>query len=172
MDEIIKIKKAIVELKDIHCQYMPDTNPELWNFDMSLPNSPHVELCELLLHHGNNWKAIHGCRYVQDRLGKGWDVGRIKKRIGDRYHVLMSIHKHGVRSDRLQKSPIILTEEPFWKTRFGCGFPWLKGLELWDGAGRCSAMYALGARATWAVICRDAFPGTKQCKRLEAKIAK
>jgi hypothetical protein len=49
---------------------------------------------------------------------------------------------------------------PFWKTRFGLELPWLTGMEIWNGAGRCAAAHVLGLRTIPVLICKDKKPGS------------
>jgi len=180
MDEIVKVRGPVeVELKDLHYQFVPIiTDTELWLNDMSLPNSPHVELMRVLLSMIEAktfiWDEIKKTRYYKDRIfkiehGMG-DKAYAKKKILARYEVLKSIRKHGFKRRGNAKYPIVVLQEPFWKTRFGYEADWLRGPEIWDGGGRCAIAWVFGIRSVPAYIYQDAAPGIKGSAKFEEKL--
>lgn len=162
-----------VELKDLHIQFVPVVTPvKLWNHDMSLENSPHVELMRILLEHGLDWKRIEPTRYVKERtrrfaIGlKRWVEKKIMGHIEVRYDILKSIKKKGFKKSR--QEPIMVLKEPFWKTRFGHEFP--QGYEIWTGAGRASAAYVLGYEKLPVMFYEDKYAGSNKKGRFEKKL--
>jgi hypothetical protein len=182
--DIRKIDFLKVPLKDLHYQYIHNYTPiKLWNYDMSLPNSPHVELLRLIKEDGFNWKRIWQTRYVEERIGrrklgmKQWTDEHIKKHIRNRWATYKSLKKYGYkkklhRTKKGRNYPIRVLLEPFWKTRFGIGRPWLCGFELWDGGGRSCAAHVLGWDSIPAEICEDTKPGTNDKGHFKDKLRK
>jgi len=161
-------KAEAVRLSELNYQFIPVlTNQCIWNFDMSLPNSPQVECAKLLLEHGRDWGKLKDCRFAQDRrhrykLGQTkWTEDCIKAHIlGSRYDILKSIKKRGFDKKLNAKQPVSVLRSPLWKTRFGYEASWLNGYEIYHGGRRCSALYALGYESVPAVMCVDAKPGS------------
>ena len=162
-DEIKSTGKSVkVRLSELHIQYIPAFTPiELWNYDMSLINSPHVELMRDLLENGFSWDRLKSGRYAQERMRrfelgvKRWTEPYIIEHIKKRYDVLKSLKKHGY-SKKRAVPPIQVLKEPLWKTRFGCSEPFLNGMEIYNGAGRCSAAVALGWEEIPVEMVKDA----------------
>jgi len=163
-------------LSDLHIQYIPVVTPiKLWKNDMSLKNSPHVELMRIFKHCGNDWSRIQHTRYVQERrrrgeIGLNWDEKRLKIHLSRRHNVLKSIRSKGFKKDMRGEKPVRILEKPIWKTRFNLEEPWLKGYEIWDGGGVCSALYALRYKTVKAIIVEDRYPGTGNKGRYEEKL--
>jgi len=180
MAEIKRISGPIneyVELAQLHYQYIPVvTDIELWNGDMSLPNSPHVELVRLMLtmKNGLRWDEIKQTRYYKDRMFRvGHGVGNeiyVQTKIMSRHIVLKKILKHGFDRKKSNECPIVILNEPFWKTRFQAKEPWLNGMEIWDGGGRCAIAYVLGETKVPAYIYEDAHPGLGTSKKFKKKL--
>jgi hypothetical protein len=182
--DIKTVEKRKVELKHLHYQYIHNYTPiKLWNFDMGLPTSPHVELLKLIRREGFNWKRIWQTRYVEERIGrrekgmKQWTDEHIKKHIRNRWATYKSLKKHGYkkklhRTKKGRNYPIRVLLEPFWKTRFGVNESWLDGMEVWDGGGRCSAAYVLKWDSVPAEICEDTKPGTNNKGHFGDKLKK
>jgi len=167
MLEDIKATQEVSKAKiaDLNYRYIPVVCPiELWNNDMSVINSPHVELMRLLLKYGKDWGKIKNCRYVAERQHR-YDIGMtrwtkeyIKHHVFEkRYKILKSIKKHGFKSKFYGDRPVKILREPFWRTRFGLD---IKGFEIWDGGGRTAASYALGKTEIKVHWYEDAYPGT------------
>lgn len=178
--KILSKRPKKIMLKDLNYQFIPKlTHDSIWNFDMSLPNSPQVECAELLLKHGRNWSKLKHCRFAEDRrhrhrLGmKKWTEEAIKEHIlGSRYKILMSIKKHGFDKKKNSKQPITILTEPLWKTRFLYVAEWLNGYEIYHGGRRCASMYALGYEHVPARLAEDRFPGTGKGGKFEKKVLK
>jgi len=184
-DDDIKIVSGTVDvpLKDLHIQYVHNVTPaELWNFDMSLANSPHVELLKLIREKGFDWDEIWKTRYVAERLNRfklgmnNWTRKHLKEHIKWRYEVLRSLKHHGYKAKlhitaKGKNRPVRILKEPFWKTRFGFERDWLTGYEIWDGGGRSSAAMALGWETIPAVICEDRYPGSKKKGMFDKKLS-
>lgn len=180
MDEIRRLTNMVkIRPVDLYYQYIPGViNQDVWHQDMSVPNSPHVELVELMMlmiqGPGFDWEAIKKTRYYQDRVHRmKYGIGSekyIKTKILSRYRLLKSIRKHGLNKSMSDKSPIIVLRHPFWKTRFNCTEPWLRGMEIWDGGGRCSIAYALEIPQVPAYVYEDAYPGTCKSEKFEKKL--
>jgi hypothetical protein len=152
-----------IPLAKLHFQFIPIlTDLELWNHDMSLPNSPQVEVASLLLKHGKNWSKLKDCRYAQDRRHrfkcgqKKWTEKAIKEHIlGSRYSILRSLKKRGFRKEMSKQQPISVLREPLWKSRFGYDTDWLQGAEIYHGGRRCAAAYVLGWKTVPGYWARD-----------------
>ena len=167
MSDIKPLKKKKVRLADLHVRYIPVVTPiELWDHDMSLVNSPHVELMMTFLHHGYDKKKIKSSRYFAERRHRRkvgltkWTDTKIWEHIHVRYEIFRSIRKRGFSTKICRRDPVKVLSQPFWMTRFGSDLPWLKGLEVWNGMGRCAAAYVLGVQAVTVQMCRDARPGS------------
>ena len=182
MSEVIYISKKVysVRLLDLHYQFIPEfTDMDIWQNDMSLPNSPQVECAQLLLKYGRNWGKLKDCKFAQDRrhryeLGmKKWTEKNIKKHIlGSRYDILMSIRKNGFDKEKNKKQPIAVLMEPFWMTRFGWNASWLEGPEIYHGGRRCAAMYALGYEKVQVLFMKDKYPGSNRSGKYGEKVLK
>lgn len=166
----IKITSKLVEipLEKLHVQYVPVVTPlEIWKNDMSLVNSPHVELLELIKQHGFDWKRIKRTRFYavrkhRESVGmKQWTDDKIREHIIQRWKIYNSIFKKGFSTKRSAEKPVIVLREPFWTTRFGFAPDWLKGWEIWDGMRRSSACYVLGKKFVLGYFAEDTKPGSK-----------
>lgn len=178
MPEIIPIEKKLrkVKLADLHIRYIPVVTPiNLWNFDMGLPKSPHVELMRIFARHRFDWSRLSSSRYYKERrlrrkIGmRRWTEEKIFNHIIARYKIWRSIKNNGYDKHRDRVNPIKVLPEPFWKTRFG--MKKLNGMEIWNGAGRCAAAYALGYDSLPVLMCEDAHPGTGHKGKFESKLA-
>jgi hypothetical protein len=172
--DIISIKSAKVILADLHYQYIHNFTPvKLWNFNMGLPTSPHVELLRLIKEKGFDWGALWDTRYVEERVcrrEKGmskWTNEHIREHIQTRWATYKSLKKYGYdpgkhTTKKGRQYPVRILGCPFWTTRFGIDRDWLDGMEIWDGGGRSAAAYVLGWKKIPAIICKDAFPGSME----------
>ena len=170
MSEVIYISKKFYNFKlsDLYYQFIPEfTNVNIWQNDMSLPNSPQAECAQLLLKHGRNWSKLKDCKFAQDRrhrykLGmRKWTEKNIKEHIlGSRYDILMSIKKYGFDKKKNKKQPVAVLMKPFWITRFNYVASWLKGPEIYHGGRRCAAMYALGYDQIRVLVMQDKYSGS------------
>lgn len=157
-----------IKLSKLHVRYIPVLTPiELWNHDMSLENSPHVELMRELLEYGVCWGDLKASRYVRERMLRfklgmtRWTEPYIIQHLHKRYEILKSLKKHGFVAKK-SNPPIQVLKEPLWKTRFGCEEKWLEGREIFNGGGRCAAAMALGRKSITVVMVEDAKkPGDK-----------
>lgn len=175
----IVIISALTEipLKDLHIQYIPVCTPvDLWGHDMSLKNSPHVELMCLFLEHGNDWKRVKQTRYYTERRRRRkiglsrWIDNKIKDHVKRRYAILRSLKKSGFRKSLRGEKPVVILRIPFWTSRFGYERDWLGGEEIWDGGGVCSAAFALGWKTIPAVYGEDRCPDSGDKGKFESKL--
>jgi hypothetical protein len=163
----VSSKLVKVKLADLHYQYLRVVTPEnIWNQDMALPTSPHVELMRLLLNDDPDQDEIRATRYFAERqrryeIGmKQWTDDHIMEHIGRRWGILRSLKKRGYRKELHNAFPVRILAQPFWKTRFGGTPDWVDGMEIWDGGGRCAAAYALGWETIPAQMVEDVKPGS------------
>ncbi|MCP3681769.1 MAG: hypothetical protein GY861_03675 [bacterium] len=175
MSEIIQKAWREVKLSDLSVRYIPIVTPiELWSHDMSLTNSPHVELMRLFAEHGLDMEKVKDTRYYEERkrrhdIGmKKWTRTKLKEHIKKRYAIYKSIKKRGFR-EKLGL-PIRVLKKPFWTTRFGVNEEWMGGYELWNGSGRASALMALGEKKVRVMMCKDKHPGTKKKGKFKDKL--
>ena len=170
-------KTQIVKLADLHIRYIPVVTPiDIWNNDMSLPNSPHVELFKIMLMYGFRWSELMHTRYVKERrrrfkIGmRRWTDEHVMEHLHVRYSILKSLQKHGYSSKKHGDKPVVVLKQPFWKTRFGLDKPFLGGMEIWDGGGRSTAMYALGKKEIPCVFYEDKAPGSNDRGKFGKKL--
>ena len=182
MSEIRCITKKLekIRLDQLHYQFIPEfTDMNIWNFDMSLANSPQVECAELLLKYGKDWSKLKDCRFARDRRHRyymgmeKWTEKAIKEHIlGSRYDILMSIKKRGFDKKLNAKQPISVLKVPFWASRFNYVADWLKGYEIYHGGRRCSTMYALGYEHVSVMWVEDKHPGSNKGGKYKEKVLK
>ena len=160
-------RNAPLRLSNLHIQYIPYVTPlDLWNGDMGLANSPHVELLQYIKKHGFDWTGIWRLRYTKERIRRReigwpkWTDTMIRKRIRIRWKIYKSLKERGYKQSKARESPIIVLRKPFWETRFNVHTDNIHGPEIFDGAGRCSAAFVLGWDAIIADIGVDSKPGT------------
>lgn len=165
-----------IPLEKMRVQYIPVLTPiDIWNHDMRLKNSPHVELIQLIIKYGMDWNMIMKTRYVKERQHryicgmKKWTEKHIKEHVIKRWKIYKSLLKYGY-SRKLEGKPVIVLEKPFWKSRFGLKEPWMKGYEIWNGAGRCAAAYCLGWTHYPGVWARDRYPKSGKKGKFESKL--
>ncbi len=176
-------KTVKVKLEDLNIRYIPMAKLERW-WDghehgynmMSLPTSPHVEIMRIFLKHGFDWKRLKHSRYAEERRYRAkvgmtqWDSSKyMKAHFEKRYAILRSLRRSGYVKKKHGNRPIMILKEPFWNSRFKWNDPLIKGLEIWNGAGRSSAFYALGKKYIPVVYVEDVAPGKMKCKDLERK---
>lgn len=177
---LINNKLVKASLNTLNYQFIPMlTHESIWNFDMSLPNSPQVECAKLLLRHGRNWSKLKHCRFAEDRRHRyrcginKWTEKAIKEHIlGSRYDILMSIMKREFDKKLNKKQPITVLIAPFWATRFNYNEEWLNGPEIYHGGRRCAALYALGYKTVPVLWAKDKKPGTCDGGKFESKVLK
>lgn len=174
MSEIINKKWIEIELDKLHVRYIPVVTPiKLWNYDMSLANSPHVELMRIFDKHGLDMHRIKKTRYYKERrhrykIGmKRWSENYVFYHIEKRYKLFKSIKKK-YKTDK--KNPICVLKQPFWTTRFGLEEEWMGGYEIYNGAGRASSLYVLGKKTVKVMLCKDKYPGTCNKGKFEHKL--
>jgi hypothetical protein len=144
VSKVVLGKKRNFALADLNYQYVPGlTSDDIWHGDMSLPNSPQVELLQLLIKHGPYWDAIENCRFVQDRRyrrAKGvkkWTEEAIKEHIFlSRWRMLIGIKSFGYSQKRCKGQPVVVLRKPL----FNGGL----APEIFHGGRRCAAAYVLG----------------------------
>jgi len=177
----IKITSKLVEipLEKLHIQYVPVLTPmNIWKNDMSLVNSPHVELLRLIESFGFNWERIMESRFVKVRQHRAicgldqWNEKKIKEHIEQRWKIYCSLLKYGFKKKKSREKPVIVLKQPFWKTRFGLNECWLDMWEIWDGGRRCSAWHVLLHKKILGVFAEDAKPGSGDKGKFEKKLAK
>ncbi len=182
-DEVKVISKLVdIPICDLHTQYVHNVTPiELWNYDMSVLTSPHVELLRYIKKHGLNWKGIWKLRYVAERKNRYkigltlWTDKHLRDHIIKRWEIYKSLKHRGYKPKLYRKKngeerPVEILKKPFWETRFGFDAEWLHGLEVWDGMGRIASAIVLGWDTIPAVWVKDRYPGTKKKGRFEKKL--
>ncbi|MCP4651215.1 MAG: hypothetical protein GY853_14200 [PVC group bacterium] len=175
----LEITSGLVEIpiKRLNIRYIPVVTPiEMWNYDMSLKNSPHVELLETIKRYKFDWDILKETRYWKERkhrydIGfKDWDKRKIKNHIKRRWAIYNSLRISGFRPKLRGEKPIVVLKEPFWKTRFGVDNEWLKGFEIHDGGGACMAAKFLGWSTIPGYYAKDKCPGSKKKGVFEHKL--
>ena len=165
----------------LHYQYIHGVTPiDLWDYDMSVPNSPHVELLRTIIKSGMDWEKLKKTRYVEERrlrfkLGMDrWTDEHIQEHIKVRWKIYRSMKKYGFKAEfyktKHHSYPVRILGAPFWQSRFGFNAPWLHGPEIWDGGGRSAAAYVLGWDSIKAIKCVDVAPHSKQKGEFEKKL--
>ena len=178
MSDIKVIRKANVEVAKLHVRWIPVVTPlNIWNNDMSLPNSPHVELMELFKEYGFDWDRIKMTRYFAERKHRfeigmhRWTKAYIKAHCMKRYKVFKSMKK-GFDKAKCKGDPVKVLESPFWYSRFDRyhtqNIP--DGYFVWNGMGRSSAAFVLGIKKIPVVICEDAKPGSGDRGKFSKKL--
>jgi len=176
MDDVTPIvgKLEPIPLKDLNIRFIPMAKLGRWYDDMSLANSPHVDLLRQYIEHGLNWDILENGRYAQERRARRfefkqekWSEKWIKKHIKIRIKIYESLKKTGFVS---QGKPVMVLKEPFWKTRYD--YPGIEGYEIWNGAGRCAAAHVLGWKTIPGLWVQDTRPGYKKCEKIEKKFPK
>ena len=173
MDEVKKIGKVEkLPIMQLHVQYIPGLTV-YWSPAMGIVESPHVDLMKVLNTYGLDKKRIMETAYFAERqrrrklgMARWTDKYILDHHIPKRYAILKSIKKRGY--DKSQ--PILVLRKPFWGTRFGYKNKNIYGFEIWTGAGRASAMWALGETkipVQWVV---DKHPGTMKKGKFETKL--
>ena len=179
MSDIKVIRKASIEVAKLHVRWIPVVTPlNIWNNDMSLPNSPHVELMELFKEYGFDWDRIKMTRYFAERKHRfeigmhRWTKAYIKAHCMKRYKIFKSMAK-GFNKEKCKGDPIKVLRFPFWATRFQ-QYPGnvmsSHVMEIWNGAGRSSAAHVLGIKKLPCVICEDAKPGSGDKGKFRKKL--
>ena len=166
--------KEKVQLEALHIRYIPVVTPmDIYEGDLSLINSPHVEMLEMYEKHGFDWRKLKKTRYVKERrrrfkigMSKWTDGYILNVHLPKRFKLFESIRKKGY--DRRQ--PIEILEEPFWVSRFGLKNAWVDGPEIWTGAGRAAARWVLGKRTIWAEWYEDRRPGSMDKGKFDKKL--
>ena len=180
MPDIKIISKLVdIELEKLHVQYVPVVTPlELWNHDMSLINSPHVELLKIIYANGFNWPLIMKSRFVQVRQHRAimgldqWTDEKIQEHIKQRWKIYKSLSKYQFVPKMSRGKPVIVLKKPFWTTRFGFKADWLGGWEIWDGMRRCSAQHFIGRKTIKGYFAEDTKPGSKDRGKFGKKLEK
>ena len=163
--EIKYISKTIsINLEKLHLRYVPQVEPlHLYNNDMSLKNSPHLEMLHLIGMYGFDWDRIENSRYGQILQHKhimgvgGYEKKDILDNLSKAWRTHSSIATRGLRDGK----KVIVLNKPFWKTRFGHKEKGIKGMEIWKGVWICAAAYYLGIKVVKGRIAKDAYPGSK-----------
>jgi hypothetical protein len=161
-----------VPLESLRVQYVHGVTPiELWNYDMALATSPHVELLKKIAKYGLNWNVIMKTRYWAERAHRRnigmaqWTGKHIREHILVRWKTYLSLRDNGFTPEmytgKTKSHPIKVMSTPMWESRFGYKAHFLRGPEIFDGAGRCSAACALGWKKIPVVWVEDARAGTK-----------
>ena len=172
-------KNVMMYLDELHIQHIPMVRPERWwnGYDqMALRTSPHVELLRLYVDYGLKWDLIERTPYWLERRARRTEHGRknwtdkwIREHIKVRIRTYKMLKKHGFKKKYCKDNPILVLEQPFWKTRFNWKDDSIKGPEIVDGAGRCSAAFVLGIEKLPVTIVKDAAPGSMKCKPIQGK---
>jgi len=166
-----------IPLKNLHIRYIPVVTPiEMWWHKMRLVGSPHMALLNTIERHGLDWHTLEHTVYWAERehrynIGfKDWTEEKIKAHIKRRWELVKSIKKKGFKKKLYGDKPVIVLDKPFWTTRFGLKEDWLKGPEIWDGAGRCMASLFLGKKTIKGYYAEDLYPGTGKKGKFEEKL--
>lgn len=169
-------KLVKVKLADLHYQYIPVVTPaEIWDNDMALPTSPHVELLTLAARKSH--PDVRMTRYWRERARRReigmpqWTEKHIMAHICRRIDIYKSLMRHGFKPPLYKDRPVRILAEPFWKTRFGGTPDWVQGMEIWDGGGRCAAAYVLGWKEIPVQMVRDRKPGSRDRGAFARKLA-
>lgn len=177
MSEIKAIEEQNIKLSLLHIRYIPVVIPvNIWGRDMRLIASPHFDLMRLFKKHGCDVERIKRTRYYQERarryeIGiKKWTPDKLRSHIKKRYATFKSLAKFGINKRLLVKDPVCVLETPFWQTRFNNVPEWVRGYEIWNGAGRCAAAYALGLKRFPVTIVQDKYPGTGKKGKFKDKL--
>lgn len=177
--EICEITGSLVKIKlsTLHIRYIPVVTPwELWDADMALVGSPHLELMYIFKNYGLKWDIIETKRYWMERkhrynIGmKKWTEKNIREHIKKRYRIFKSIKEKGYSKSKSKGDPIKVLKKPFWETRFGFAGHKLQGPEIWNGAGRCAAAYSLGIKTIPVVFVIDKYSGTGYKGKFKSKL--
>lgn len=179
----LEISSELVDIpvKKLHIRFIPVVTPIFYwktdeGYDMSLEESPHVGLLRVIKEKGFDWDILQETRYWFERayrynIGfKDWDKKKIKNHIRRRWGIYKSLKKSGYRHKLRGDKPVIVLKKPFWKTRFGLDYDWLKGLECHDGGGICAAAYYLGMKTIPGYYAKDKYPGSKKKGVFEHKL--
>jgi len=163
MDDIRAISKCEnVPLSELHHRYIPKVTPlNLYpgKDPMLFSESHHVSLLRLILEHGFNWPMIAEHPYYLERKHRHdigvtrWNHKKIVNHIKRRWDIFVSLKKNGFSKKLAGDKPIIVLRKPLWETRYAWDSGFLKGPEIWNGAGRCAAAIVLGWKtipAYWA----------------------
>lgn len=175
----IKIVSKIqpIPLDKLRIRYVPVLTPlKIWNYDMRLKNSPHVELIQLIMKYGMDWDMIMKTRYVKERQHRyvcgldKWTEEKIIAHVIKRGKIYKSLRKYGYSKKKEHGNPVIVLEKGFWKSRFEVKEKWLKGMEIWNGAGRCAAAYCMGWDFYPAVLAKDKYPKSHKKGKFKDKL--
>lgn len=176
-DIVFTSKRISIPIADICCQYIPVLSPvEIWNYDLRLKNSPHVEILELIAQYGFDWKRIMLSRYVKERQRRfimgmeRWTDAYIKEHVNRRWKIYKSLSKYSYKKKLEKDKPVVVLDKPFWQTRFSVKEKFLKGKECWDGMGRLSSAYLLGMKEYPIVMAKDKYPGTGKKGKFKDKL--
>ncbi len=152
-----------IELKKLHIRYVPQVEPmHLYNNDLSLKNSPHVEMLHILATYGFDWYKIENSRYGQILQHKhvmgvgGYDKEAILETLNKAWRTHSSIAMKGLKERR----NVVALDKPFWETRFGYKNEHVSGLEIWKGVWVCAAALFLGFKTVKGRIAEDSYPGS------------
>ena len=172
-----------IPLDALHIRYLPMANLE-WFYTaangynmMSLVNSPHVKLMKIFLNYGLDWEKIKKTLYCAERkyrklLGMSeWTKEHLKWHIKKRYKLFKSIQKNGFDPAK-RNVAVYVSKKPLWVTRFNWPDKKVDGFEIWNGAGACSAMLALGKTTIPGYYIEDAKPGTMKCRNITKRFPK
>ena len=179
MSEIKPISDKLVKVKlnELHVRYIPVVTPlDIWKKNMNLMFSPHLHLMENFEKYGFDLSRLKKTDYYEERkyrysIGmKRWTEEKIREHLKDRYNIFISIKKYGYDKNKDKANPIKVLKTPFWKSRFNLELPWLGGMEIWNGAGRCSAALFLGYKELPVLMVRDTRPGTMNKGKFESKL--
>lgn len=156
-------KHVNINLSKLHLRYVPHVEPlKLYNNDMRLKNSPHLEMLHLIGTYGFDWGRIEKSRYGQILQHKhvmgvgGYEREEILRTLNKAWRIHSSIATRGLR----QRRNVIVLNKPFWRTRFGHKEDGIKGMEIWTGVWVCVAAYYLGLKTVKGRIAKDAYPGS------------
>jgi len=156
-------KLTNIDLDKLHLRYVPNVEPlHLYNNDMRLKSSPHIEMLYLIGQYGFDWDRIKNSRYgkilqYKHVLGVGgYDRENILDNLNKAWRTYSSIANRGIRS----RKAVVVLQEPFWVTRFGYNKKEIKGMEIWKGVWVCASAYFLGIKTVKGYMAKDVYPGS------------
>ncbi len=135
-----------IPIKKLHAKFVPNETPlDIWNYDMSLKNSPHLELIFLISQYGFDWEKIFKSRFVKIQQHKyimgfdGYGKDDIERIVKNQWEIYKSISLYGYRKKKWIKHPVMVSKKPIHKQK-----NILQGMEIQDGTARCAAIMMLG----------------------------
>jgi hypothetical protein len=175
----ITSKLVNIPLDSLHLRYLPKITPlELYpgSDPMRFSKSHHVSILHAIQKHGLDFARLKTHPYVQERRHRynigmtSWTDSHVKKHLAHRWETFRSLKKRGYDAKLAKIAPVIVLDRPLWETRFAWDSGFLKGPEIYDGAGRCAAAIMLGWKTIPGYMAEDAKPGSRNPMKYFKKI--